>query len=199
MKTNVLLNLIVAGLLAWLGPRPVAAQTPAATNVMAETDRKIMPSDLLVITLVGETGLQTDFRVSASGSIQFPYLDTVETKGLTPDELREKLRTQLIQKEYFVDPQLVVTVKEYRQDYVRVIGQVNRPGTVQLFNDKRMDILDVISFAGGTTRLAKSKVEYTHNGQTRVFSLEELKKQTDTRRKIWVESGDIVEVRESAL
>jgi polysaccharide export outer membrane protein len=199
MSSNVLLNLVVVGLLAWLAPLPAAAQSPATTNVVTETDRKIMPNDLLVITIVGEAGLQTDFRVSASSTIQFPYLDTLETKGLTPDELREKIRTQLIQKEYFVDPQLVVTVKEYRQDYVRVIGQVNRPGPVQLFNDKRMDILDVISFAGGTTRLAKNKVEYTHNGQTRVFSLEELKKQTDPQRKIWVEPGDIVEVRESAL
>jgi len=189
MSSNVLLNLVVVGLLAWLAPLPAAAQSPAATNVVTETDRKIMPNDLLVITIVGEAGLQTDFRVSASSTIQFPYLDTLETKGLTPDELREKIRTQLIQKEYFVDPQLVVTVKEYRQDYVRVIGQVNRPGPVQLFNDKRMDILDVISFAGGTTRLAKNKVEYTHNGQTRVFSLEELKKQTGPRQTQQVEAA----------
>jgi polysaccharide export outer membrane protein len=193
MREVLALFLLLGGSLAGI------AQGPVSTNLTAEPDRTIAPNDLLVITIVGETGLQTDFRVSASGFIQFPFLDVVEARGVTPDQLRENLRKLLIQKEYFVDPQLIVTVKEFRQDYVRVIGQVNRPGPVQLLNDKRMDILDVISFAGGTTRLAKNKVEYTHNGLTRVFSLEELKKQTDPKRKIWVEPGDIVEVRESAL
>ncbi|HOK78792.1 MAG TPA: polysaccharide biosynthesis/export family protein, partial [Verrucomicrobiota bacterium] len=88
-----------------------------------EAERKISPTDTLYITIVGETGLQTDFKVSASGTIQFPFLEVVEVAGLTPSELSLKLR-ELLMKDYFVDPQVLVTVKDYRADFVTVIGQV---------------------------------------------------------------------------
>lgn len=190
---------VTAIVLLWFCCGPLTAQNQASTNGLAATDRKIAPNDLLEITITGEAGLQPDYRVSASGFIQFPYVETVEAKGLTTDELRDRIRQLLIQKEFFVDPQVIVTVKEYRQDYVRVIGQVNRPGPVQLPGDKPMDIMDVIAFAGGTTRLAKSKVEYTHNGVTKSIPLDKLKKENDPAKKIWVQSGDIIEVKESAL
>ena len=42
------------------------------------TERKIAPTDLLLISIVGEAGLQTGFRVSSSGTIQFPFIEVVE-------------------------------------------------------------------------------------------------------------------------
>lgn len=163
-----------------------------------ETERRIAANDLLYITIVGERDLQTEFRVSSLGSIQFPFLDEVPVAGLTPSELRSRLR-ELLMKDYFVDPQVIVTVKDYRTEYVRVIGNVNRPGPVQITGEQRLDIFDVIAMAGGTNARARNAVEYTHNGVTRTLKLEDLKREVDPTKKIWVQPGDIIDVKESVL
>lgn len=173
--------------------------TTAAESIgTTEAERKISPSDLLMITITGEKDLQTEFRVAAGGTIQFPFLEDVQVAGLTPAELRVRLR-ELLMKDYFVDPQVVVSVKDYRSDFVRVIGQVLRPGPIALPADQKLDLFDIIAMAGGTTRTAKNTVEYTHNGVMQKFKLDDLKKEADPSKRIWVQAGDTIEVRESAF
>lgn len=172
--------------------------SPSAAPVQPrrEAERKISPTDTLYITIVGETGLQTDFKVSASGTIQFPFLEVVEVAGLTPSELSQKLR-ELLMKDYFVDPQVLVTVKDYRTDFVTVIGQVQRPGPIMLTGERKYDIVDCIALAGGTTRLASNTIEYTHRGETRKLSYDKIKNEKDPAKRIYVEAGDIIEVKET--
>lgn len=174
------------------------AQASSPDTITDAGDRPIAAQDVLSIVIVGESGLPTDYRVSASGTIQFPFLDVVEVKGLTPRELSQKLESEL-SKDYFVKPQVLVTVKEYRQDYVRVMGAVNRPGTVPLNAEQKMDILDAIAFANGVTRSASDKVEFTRNGRTQTFKIEALKRETDPQKKIYLQPGDTIMVRESVF
>lgn len=161
-------------------------------------DRPIAPQDLLGIVIVGEAGLPTDYRVSASGEIQFPFIGIVKVSGLTPREAARKLEQEL-SKDYFVKPEVLVTVKEYRLDYVIVIGQVNRPGNLPLSPEQRMDILDAIARAGGLTRLAKNEVEFIREGKREKISLDRLKKESDPAKKIWLRPGDILEVKEAVF
>lgn len=161
-------------------------------------DRPIAPQDLLGVVIVGESGLPTDYRVSASGEIQFPFIGIVKVSGLTPREAARKLEQEL-SRDYFVKPEVLVTVKEYRMDYVIVIGQVNRPGSLPLSPEQRMDILDAIARAGGLTRLAKNEVEFTRDGKREKFSLDRLKKESDPAKKIWLKPGDILEVKEAVF
>lgn len=176
----------------------VAVSAPAQTTAPASDaeDRPIAPQDLLGIVIVGEAGLPTDYRVSASGEIQFPFIGIVKVSGLTPREAARKLELEL-SKDYFVKPEVLVTVKEYRLDYVIVIGQVNRPGNLPLSPEQRMDILDAIARAGGLTRLAKNEVEFIRDGKREKISLDRLKKESDPAKKIWLRPGDILEVKEA--
>ena len=190
-----LISLTLAGQHTRAASPTAAPAPPAARN---DTERRIAANDLLYITIVGERDLQTEFRVSSLGSIQYPFLDEVPVAGLTPSELRVRLR-ELLMKDYFVDPQVIVTVKDYRTEYVRVIGNVNRPGPVTITGEQKLDIFDVIAMAGGTTARARNAVEYTHNGITRTLKLEDLKREVDPARKIWVQPGDIIDVKESVL
>lgn len=151
----------------------------------------------MTITIVGEATAAETYPVSPAGYIQFPYLDLVRVEGLTPSEVKSLIESRLVKEGYFVQPQVLVTAA-YQERYVRVLGAVGRPGLVPLQGEKQLDILDVISFAGGTTRLAKDKVEYTHKGVRQVFSLEELKR-ADPEARIFVQPGDVIEVKESWL
>ena len=73
--------------------------------------------------VVGEKELSREFRVSSSGTITFPYLGNVEVKNKTPAEVETLLRVGL-DKDYYVDPQVIVNVKEYRIRTFAVLGQV---------------------------------------------------------------------------
>lgn len=181
--------------LSWclcLGTLAQSAAPAAGTG----DDRRITPQDLLSIVIVGESGLPTDYRVSASGEIQFPFIGVVQVSGLTPRELARKLEQEL-SKDYFVSPEVLVTVKEYRQEFVIIIGQVNRPGSLPLSPEQRMDILDAIARAGGLTRLAKNEVQFIREGKRQTFKLDQLKKESDPAKKIWLQPGDILEVKEA--
>ena len=101
-------------------------------------------------------------------------------------------------KDYIVDPQVIVTVKEYRTRTVSVIGQVNKPGVIALPAEQKIDILEALAQAGDLTKVAnKNRIEVSRKGKTQKFTLDELKKQTDAEKKFWLEPGDVIFVHES--
>ena len=80
------------------------------------------------------------------------------------------------------------------------MGQVSKPGVVPLPAEQRIDILAGIAIAGGFTKLAKtSKIDLTRNGGTTTFSLDKLKQEKDINNKVWLKTGDLVYVHESAF
>ncbi len=178
-------GLALAGL--W---RPRAAEA-------VEGDRKIAPLDILTVDVVGEKDLSKELRVSSSGTVTFPFLGSIEVKGKTPAEVEELLKEKL-GKDYLVDPQIIVTVKEYRTRTVSVIGQVNKPGVIALPAEQKMDILEAIAQAGDLTKGAnKNRIEVSRKGKPYKFTLEELKKESHPDKKFWLEPGDVIYVHES--
>ena len=91
----------------------------ARTNEAAEGDHKIAPLDIITIDVVGEKDLSKELRVSTSGTITFPFLGSIEVKGKTPAEVESLLKEKL-GRDYLVDPQVIITVKEYRSRTVLV-------------------------------------------------------------------------------
>lgn len=174
------------------GPGTVGGADAGALP-LTPTDRKIEAQDLLTISIVGESGLQTDYQVSPSGSIQFPYLGVVEVAGLTPDELKAKLE-QVLRRDYYQNPQVIVTVREFSPQFVRVFGAVNQPGLYPVGGNRQMDILDAIAAAGGTSPTARKEVIYSHNGQRVTLSLKELE---NPENRIWVQPGDVIQVEQT--
>jgi polysaccharide export outer membrane protein len=169
------------------------------TAEIVEGDHKIAALDILTIDVVGEKDLSKELRVSSSGTITFPFLGSIEVKGKTPAEVETLLKDKL-GKDYIVDPQVIVTVKEYRSRTVSVIGQVNKPGVISLPAEQKMEILEAIAQAGDLTKGAnKSGIEVSRKGKTYKFSMDELKKESNPEKKFWLEPGDVIYVRESFL
>jgi len=170
----------------------------ARTEEAAEGDHKIAPLDIINIDVVGEKDLSKEnLRVSSSGTITFPFLGNVEVKGKTPAEVENLLKEQL-GKDYLVNPQVIVTVKEYRSRTVSVIGQVNKPGNIALPAEQKMGILEAIAQAGDLAKSAnKNRIEVSRKGKTQTFTLDGLKKDTNPDKKFWLEPGDVIYVHES--
>ncbi len=169
----------------------------ARTDDGAEGDHKIAPLDIIMVDVVGEKDLSKELRVSSSGTITFPFLGSLEVKGKTPAEVENLLKEKL-GKDYLVDPQVIITVKEYRSRTVLVIGQVNKPGLIALPAEQKMGILEAIGQAGDLTKSAnKNRIEVSRKGKTQKFTLDDLKKDTSPGKKLWLEPGDVIYVHES--
>lgn len=163
------------------------------------SDYKVTASDILSVHVVGEKDLTLDLPVSSSGSISYPFLGNIEVKGKTTAEIQSNIREKLA-ADYLVDPQVIVSIKAYRERRVGVTGSVNRPGPVMLLPEQRMDILQAIAEAGGISKGGnEDRIELTRGGVTTTYKRSDLQKIKDDDKKIWLEPNDAIHVHESRI
>src|SRR5713226_2598053 len=112
----------------------------------AADELTIGPRDILTITVWGQTDLSHEYVVEPDGFVPFPLVDRVKAAGLTPKELAAQL-TDLLGKDYLVNPQIIVNVKEYLSQKVQVLGAAERPGVYHLTGPTTL--LEILSRAGG--------------------------------------------------
>src|SRR5436190_14554427 len=96
-------------------------------------------------------------RIDLSGNINLPLIGGVQAAGLTPVELQSRLRDLF--KKYVKNPDITVSITEYRSQPVFVLGAVQNPGVHQLQGDK--NLFGVLSLAGGLRADAGSTVRIT--------------------------------------
>ncbi|MSU62223.1 MAG: polysaccharide export protein [Pedosphaera sp.] len=160
-------------------------------------DRRIERSDFLVIEVFNEKDLTVERRVQAGGTISYPLLGEVEVVGKSTAQVETMLKKRL-GEDYLVNPEVSVTVKQYRARTVTVIGKVLKPGIVLLLEEEKTDIVQAIAQAQGFLPNAdEDKIMFTRGGKTVRYRFKELMKITERSKKIWLEPGDVIEVKES--
>lgn len=87
------------------------------------------------------------YTVDEQGDIDFPVLGKVAVAGHTRQEVAAYLRQRLIERNLVKDPIVIV---EYVNLGVVVLGEVNRPGRVDVMKDY-FTILDAIAACGDLT------------------------------------------------
>lgn len=104
------------------------------------------PQDVLTIqSLYLEELNDRTVPIDLNGVVRLPMIGRVSASGLTPTELERELGERY--REYVKDPELTVTVKEYRSQPVSVLGAVRTPGVLQV--QGRRTLFEIISMAGG--------------------------------------------------
>lgn len=92
-------------------------------------------------------GVTLAYTVDEQGDIYFPVLGKVTVEGMTRHEVANYIRQRLIARDLVKDP--IVTV-EYVNLSVSVLGEVNKPGRIEILKD-HFTILDAIAYAGDLT------------------------------------------------
>ncbi len=87
------------------------------------------------------------YLVDKNSEINFPQLGKIKIGGMTRTELTDYIANELIANGYVYDP--VVTV-QYLNFKVSVMGEVNKPGTIDISSD-RITLFDALSAAGDLT------------------------------------------------
>jgi polysaccharide export outer membrane protein len=94
-------------------------------------------------------------EVSDSGNVQLPLLGETPVAGKTAEELQEHLISRL-GAEYLQNPQVRVTVKEFKSRNVTVSGHIGSPGIYPLKGETTL--LQIVAMAGGFKEASDSTV-----------------------------------------
>jgi len=125
---------------------PLAQGFPATTG--KSTAYKIGPEDILTITIIagGEQQVKTDLAVSHAGHANIPFIGRIKAAGLTPGQFEDLVLVPL-ERDFFVDPQVHIQIKEYHSLQFFISGAVKNPGMFEL--DFTPTVMDLVASAGG--------------------------------------------------
>jgi len=128
---------------------PQALPTPPPRPVVEEPlEYSIGAEDIVKVAVLGHEDLTQTIVVQPDGTFIYPLIGRVKAGDLTPKELERKITTLLAQG-FVRNPQVTVSVQEYRSKTVFVVGEVSRPGSFSMSG--RMTVLELLSKAGPTS------------------------------------------------
>jgi polysaccharide export outer membrane protein len=113
------------------------------------------PNDVLAITIFDQPQLTGKYLVQADGTVTFPLLGRVKVGGLSMQEVENGIREDL-SKGFLKNPQVGVTVDQYRSQQIFVIGEVRQPGTLEFTGS--MTLIAALARAGSTSDRAGAEV-----------------------------------------
>ena len=166
---------------------------PAPQGVVPPPGYVIGPEDALSIVFWREKDLSVDAAVRPDGMITVPLLNDVQASGLTPDELREKIRAGAAK--FVEDPTVTVVVKAINSRKVFITGLVSRPGQYPLTGS--MTVMQLIALAGGLQEYADSKkvlIMRTENGEqvAKQFNYQDVLNRKKLEQNITLLPGDTI-------
>lgn len=147
-RSSFCLSLVVALALSGCPRTPQPLNLPPPVEVTT-----LGVGDVFEVRVVGEEKLPVQYTVAPDGTIDFPYIKRIKVAGLEPQEVQELVRSELVKKEIFTDPNVSLAMKEYNSKQVNVLGEVQHPGSIPMVSG--MTLLGAISKAGGFNAMAK--------------------------------------------
>jgi polysaccharide export outer membrane protein len=185
MKRNVVLGVV---LLLVLQVAAASGQAPAVAASYI-----VGPHDVLVITSYDQTDLTGKFTVETDGSFTYPLIGRIRVGGLTLRAVEELLEKQLVAGGFFKEPQITVSIDEYKSQKIHVVGEVRTPGTYPVSGAMRL--VEVLALAGSTTPLASGEVVIVHeSNQSERVDLRELEN-GDVSQNVALRNGDTIFVQ----
>jgi polysaccharide biosynthesis/export protein len=147
-------------------PRPEAnlLPSPPAASPTPSPEYRLGPGDVLEIEVFDNPELSRNAVVQTDGTVALPLLGEVPLAGLTIAEAKDRLIERL-GRDYLVNPQVDVRVKEYQSQFVTVTGEIASPGRKPL-RGARTRLIDVLVEAGGLTPRASGEIVVTRSDGT---------------------------------
>ena len=154
----------------------------------AQGDYILGPEDVIEIIVWGHGDLNRELPISLEGKISFPLIGEVKASGSTRQQL-EKIIAGKLADGYIVNPQVTITVSEYRSQKFFIMGEVEKPGKYDLAPGTT--VLMAVSIGGGLTeKAAPGRIKITReNG--------DMKKKFKATMETLVQPGDTIIIPES--
>jgi polysaccharide export outer membrane protein len=141
---------LALGLGAGLGCAPAPPPPAFQDQAVEETEFRIAPSDVLVVRVWKSPEMSAEAPVLPDGTVTVPLAGAVPAQGLTTVELEDAIAERLT--DYITAPEVSVIVREVNSKRVTVVGEVARPGNVNIGVNTR--VVEALSSAGGFSAFA---------------------------------------------
>jgi polysaccharide export outer membrane protein len=133
------------------------------------------------------------YLVDQEGDIDFPILGKIKARGMTRNQLREHIKTLLIDGGYLRDPIITINFLNFK---VSVQGEVNQPGSFYI-SGERITLLEALSMAGDLTiygRRDRVVVIREANGERAMLNHDLTSTELFTSPYYYLQQNDIVYV-----
>ena len=163
-------------------PQPPPAELPADS---IRPNYVLGPNDQFLIRAPGVEEINDrPFRIDAEGFVNLPLIGRLRVGGLTQQQLEAELVRRL--REYIVNPQVIVTMSQFRSEPVFFVGLFQRPGIYPL--QGRRTLVEMLSSIGGLQANASRHIKITRRAEYGTIPLPNAV--DDPEKKIsWVEIG----------
>jgi polysaccharide export outer membrane protein len=188
-------------LLTW-GQAPAGREAAAPPpGQMVADDYLVGPQDVLSLTVFNDDTLSRPaLVVDTDGTIDCPYIGRQKVSGMTTRQIEEMLRRLLglrrddqgkVVGGYLTNPNINISVKDFRSQRVNVMGAVRNPGYVELQGDPTLT--RALSQAGYPTPESGSYVQITHEDALATGGTPEPRQERIARQEI--ENGRASRIR----
>jgi protein involved in polysaccharide export with SLBB domain len=162
----------------------------AASSISAQ----LRPGDSLTISLTGIPDPSNNpVQIDEQGLINLPFLGALPAANLTTNELSGKIRQAYIERKFYNEISVSVTVTER---YIYVGGEVQHPGRIPWSPD--LTLSKAIQSAGGFSLYAKEgRVTLTRDRQAYQFDVRLAQRKPEEDPLLF--PGDSVQVPRSAF
>lgn len=166
-------------------PAPAAYAPSMAYAPAVPWSYTLDSGDRLRVVVFGQDGLTNSYVLDASGMIQMPLIGEVLARGLTTDQLSERIAGMLRQG-FVREPHVAVEIEAYRPFFI--LGEVTAPGQYPYVAN--MTAETAIAIAGGFgPRAYRRQVIVSHVAGGQVFRFE-------VPMTYAVRPGDTIQVQE---
>ncbi len=129
----------------------ISRQRGPASSVIAVGDRLSLniwdpEENSLLTSSDGKVAQITDIDVSSTGSIFVPYLEDIVVSGMTVEQARKDIQTQM--ETIIPSAQVQITLTPGRQNSADIVSGVKTPGQYPL-TDRNTTILSLVAASGG--------------------------------------------------
>ncbi|MEO6772670.1 MAG: polysaccharide biosynthesis/export family protein [Kofleriaceae bacterium] len=132
--------------------------------------------DIVGINVWDQKDLNTDATIRPDGTITMPLVGDVKAVGLTPTELREKIKTSLAAfvKLGSAGNEVTVAVRSWKSYRFTIEGEVTKAGVYTA--DQYVTVAEALAMAGGLSRFARHDeirlLRHTAKGNVRPIPLD---------------------------
>jgi len=187
---------------------PAAAPAPAnaePSGPVANADYRITARDTIQFQIYNQLDMATVQRVTSTGEVRLPLIGTVKVANLTLREAELQLEALYRAGGFFIEPQVILSVSQYGDRFVAILGQVKNPERIALASeDNTIGILQAITQAGGFTRVSRTdavqvlRTSATGQDERLTINMDDMlhPKSATSAQEFQLKPGDIVFVPE---
>lgn len=124
---------------------------------------RLGPGDEIDVVVYGTPDLSIAARINDSGYVNYPLIGEVYVQGLTTSEAGARIADKLEAAKIIRDPNVTVSVADYRSRRVTVVGEVPEPGEYVLSSERTL--VDILAQAGWVTAEGADYIVLTRKGE----------------------------------